>query len=406
MASERPSQERFEFFDPNASIDLMQYDIQVYGHIQPETRQRVYDEEMTYVAEGISRPLHTTFTLREQNGELTYFSEGEWQPYMQLLYNGLRSTEILAAADPRKQFLHDMAVRDLANGYAMQKLKPGDSMSWYSPYRDDIELQYGAAFVEDCGFQPKRRMGFLYRATRQDNGAVVLESHSVDNSSEYAFGAAMQAAANPETDMETMVWAYDMALGRERGVRFSAGRTMTSEEKEENVWHTMQRHGDLAAVYFDDLEQLAYAFLPREQTEREKKRLTIGFWAALKERLDPPRADSASEARVPMQDIPVAAQEAALRAEISAAYQRASSRGDVLVGCGGSMKAFGDLLEDMELEQAFDTVFGKEKEDSGEEDDMGPLVFECTEGHINRRPRGTLLTSCQTRPCRPGSVGC
>jgi hypothetical protein len=208
--------------------------------------------------------------------------------------------------------------------------------------------------------------------------------------------------------METLVWTYDRALERERGSTYRAGREIDGLETEENVWQAIERHQDLVDVYFDDLERLAQAFLPREQTEARKKRLTIGFWAALKERLDPPQLHTGRvyQAEMTRVGISPAEQEAITRAEMNAAYQRASSRGEVLVGCGGSMKASGDVFDDMSLEQAFDSIFGNDGNESTEEDDMGPLVFECTEGHVNRRPRGKLLTTCQTKPCKPGSVGC
>lgn len=46
-----------------------------------------------------------------------------------------------------------------------------------------------------------------------------------------------------------------------------------------------------------------------------------------------------------------------------------------------------------------------ESENSTDEDDYGPLTFECTEGHRNTRPRGKLLSKCGTKGCK-GTVGC
>jgi hypothetical protein len=40
-----------------------------------------------------------------------------------------------------------------------------------------------------------------------------------------------------------------------------------------------------------------------------------------------------------------------------------------------------------------------------EEDEYGPLEFECTEGHTNTRPKGELIDECQHKGCT-GSVGC
>ncbi len=46
------------------------------------------------------------------------------------------------------------------------------------------------------------------------------------------------------------------------------------------------------------------------------------------------------------------------------------------------------------------------QEESGEQDEFGPLVFECSEGHRNERKKGELLTECQNKHCKKGSVGC
>lgn len=48
---------------------------------------------------------------------------------------------------------------------------------------------------------------------------------------------------------------------------------------------------------------------------------------------------------------------------------------------------------------------GKTERKEDEEDMYGPLKFECTEGHTNRRPRGKLIDKCQHKGCT-GSVGC
>jgi hypothetical protein len=54
----------------------------------------------------------------------------------------------------------------------------------------------------------------------------------------------------------------------------------------------------------------------------------------------------------------------------------------------------------------FSRMSNQEAEETGaEEDEFGPLVFECTEGHENRRPKGKLIEQCQTKGCK-GSVGC
>lgn len=40
-----------------------------------------------------------------------------------------------------------------------------------------------------------------------------------------------------------------------------------------------------------------------------------------------------------------------------------------------------------------------------DEDEYGPLEFQCTRGHTNRRPRGKLIAQCRVKSCKD-SVGC
>ncbi len=46
------------------------------------------------------------------------------------------------------------------------------------------------------------------------------------------------------------------------------------------------------------------------------------------------------------------------------------------------------------------------KDDLDDDDDLGPRVFKCTEGHINVRPKGLLLKRCRVTSCKRDSVGC
>jgi hypothetical protein len=45
------------------------------------------------------------------------------------------------------------------------------------------------------------------------------------------------------------------------------------------------------------------------------------------------------------------------------------------------------------------------KANKADEDEYGPLEFQCTKGHTNRRPRGKLITQCRIKSCK-NSVGC
>jgi hypothetical protein len=320
----------------------------MYGRILPETRYRVFDEEMTFIAEGINRPLTTEFVLQEFEGQLVYFDRGEWRPYIGTLIKGLEVANLEVNQDPRKKFLADRAAEDLRNGYAFMRLKPGESMAWYSPYPEQEEKQYGARFINEQGFQPRRKMGFLYHAQKLESGELVLTSQSVDGSDEDAFQEALKNTEN----ITTMRNAYDAAMSYKYHARFYAGRRQ-GENLEENVWSTMQKHKDLFEYYFGELEQLAYASsLSRKELEVAKQKLTYGVWAALKERLNKNVFVSHETSR----QNPGTAMDS-LRHEVEAAYQIVSARGEVLLGCGGSIEGEQSIL-DLSPQAMLNLIFG------------------------------------------------
>ncbi|HMT18444.1 MAG TPA: hypothetical protein PKD15_00240 [Candidatus Saccharibacteria bacterium] len=93
--------------------------------------------------------------------------------------------------------------------------------------------------------------------------------------------------------------------------------------------------------------------------------------------------------------------------------ERGMQAGRTYGGCSGA--GAGKQLRDGREEDIFlgglQDVFGghlskNNQEESGEQDEFGPLVFECSEGHRNERKKGELLTECQNKHCKKGSVGC
>lgn len=85
-------------------------------------------------------------------------------------------------------------------------------------------------------------------------------------------------------------------------------------------------------------------------------------------------------------------------------------------GCSGI--SLSDSTRDMlgdDLNEPYNNMFARlepirdddtDNSEYADEDEYGPLDFECTEGHKNRRERGKLLDECQTKGCKKGSVGC
>jgi hypothetical protein len=411
---EPPTAEKLKSFDLLASVDMLRFDIQRFGEVLPETRQRVYDEELSLMAEGVERASRTSFTLQRQDDELAYFDNGDWRPYTGMLTTGLQVARSEAVADPRRQFLLGWAERDLEMGYKMQGLEPGQQLVWHNGYPFEVEQRYGTKFLQDCGLFPERQMGFIYRAVCEDDGSIRLESQTVDKSDPDALAAVEQTAQqDAESDMETFVRAYDDTLSKKHGAQFYAGRS--NAEMHENAWEEIVRHRDLVSYFLNELEVLAASELSRSELETQVKRHVIGSWKAFKTRLDrkmqplAPEMDSPADMIHPIGHIAFAQERLAM--EVQASFEIARRNGEVKTGCGGSISADDDL-HSIDGRSTFDAIFGTknpeaEENQSNEEDEYGPLEFACTKGCKNKRPRGRLIDECKNKKhgCK-GSVGC
>jgi hypothetical protein len=344
-------EEASKSFDVLASVKLYQHDLENAGYILPETRQRVYDEELSYIAEGINLPNYTEFVLNEHDGDLVYFHEGKWVPYTSTLIKGLETAKVEAATDYRKNFELQRRAEDLQRGYQLQKLQPGERISWYYEFPREQTNLYGEEFMESLGFYPERAMGYLCEAEKTKDGQVILRHQSVDNSDKIAFDEAISAARSGGT-IEDMTMAYDEVLKQKSGIDHYAGRRIDENRPEENAWSAFVKHEDLVKHFLDQIEVIARQELPSWEAEKTKKRLTYGVWARLKERLDEQAIGITSDGPEH------SAYGGSIQSQVESAYASAAARGEVLFGCGGSITGENATLS-ASPKAVFESIFGK-----------------------------------------------
>lgn len=358
----QPTHEKLKSFDVLASVDMLRFDVLSYGEILPETRERVRDEELSYLTEGVERAARTSFVLkRNEQNQLIYFHNGEWRPYVGMLMTGLRTAQEESTKDYRRAFLTERAQQDLQIGYKMAALEPGKSRTWYSAYPDEAARRHGDKFMEETGFSPRRRMGFLYRAEALEDGSILLESQTVDNSDERAFSAAMfESHTDPDASLDTLLEAYDKKLSHLLQRRTYAGRP--EAEPGENAWLELRQHNDLAHYLLQGLEDLAWrSDLSRPVLEDAAKRHRYGVWATLKSRLDNGR-----QARVSEYGYSGMQRAIQLEQEVRRAFTQFVETGQVQSGCGGSIKITQGEAAIMEADASdvFKSIFGsKTKEE-------------------------------------------
>ncbi len=351
--------ENCKSFDMLAVVKLFRFDLETHGRVLPETMNRGLDEELTYIAEGINRPVRTSFNLPQINGEICYFDRGQWRPYMSTLLTGQLIAEREAMHDSRRQFLAERAEQDSQIGYKIVNLKPGETYVWESKFPEKELLLYGEEFVADKGFQVHRKMGFIYRAEKNLDDSLTLESQSVDNCDDDAFEAVADTfRQETSADMETLRAAYDRALGQKYEASFYAGRQILDEVPEQNAWEIIKFHGDLIGHFLKELESLASQITFSEiELERSKKRLTYGMWAALKNRID--AGSLAGFSQNDLDDNQYG--EFYLRREIELAYLQAAGKGEELFGCGGVLKGE-DAILSAKPEDVLESIFGSSEE--------------------------------------------
>lgn len=343
------------WFDVLASIKLFSHDLQNYGRILSETLTRVYDEELTFAAEAINRPIDTEFTLEVRNGEFVYFHKGVWCPYRALLSKGLMAALLAAQKDPRKRFEVERAKSDMDIGMRLFRLAPGEHLCWDSPFPREACRLYDADFVAAQGYDPARRLGFLYDAEKLPSGNVKLTTRSVDGDDEEALAAA-RAAAERGADIDTRRVVYDSAMMEKNGGYYYAGQRIDTKGIPENAWALVKNHSDLFDHYINKLKALAAVYDPnpakRAGFERQKKILMYGTLAAFKRRLD--RLVPAS----PVGGFSIAQ----IEAEKRVAYAAAVAEAQVFFGCGGALSATDaeDAMLEADPTRVRDMIFGKE----------------------------------------------
>lgn len=357
MAEQPKIAETQKSFDVLASVNNLRFDIEQYGAVLFDTRERVRDEELSYIAEAIDRSSRTIFELkRGPDGELVYFNKGEWQPYLHMVSTGLAVARLEAHADPRREFLVQRAQEDLAHAKIMNEFEPGQRHTWFSPYPEAEAAQYGDSFIKDRGFKPDRKMGLLYQAICNADGVITLESQTVDNSNEASFAAVQQALLyDPEADLDVLTRAYDYQLMKQRGGYHFAGRP--GEESYSNIWNQLQGSNDLINYHMSGLERIARLDLPKPQLERITKEHIFKSWSLFASRFEKGTLTSSPDT-APTDATYVANQPQNLEAEAVRQMHIFQSQGRVPNGCGGSISIGGEDIFSADVEDVINALFG------------------------------------------------
>lgn len=364
-----------KYFDELASIHILQDDLRRHGQILPETWQQVANEELTFVAESINAPLKTRFILRQTPDGLV---DERGTRLQSALERGVITAETAVKLDPRKSFNLQRIIHDYHEGVVLEQMMRGETdfntVVSVSPFADEAYVAHRKQFVESLGFNADRKLAFVRIYSKTADDTLDVLTLSVDNSDLLAFQGLLGStgvyvpdgtrsddflahraylsldkpaqAALPQRLLKT----YDQAMQEMYGQEFNAGRPKVEEVE---AWSFIAQQKDLVGHYFSKLERLA-----RTDPDNlyNKRKLTYGFWAALKDRMKELRGGQ----NIPrVYDDPLT-QYAALDRETTHAYNLAASRHEAMIACGGMLTMGQDSdLANVSPENALASIFGE-----------------------------------------------
>lgn len=396
-------------FDVLASLYLLRADIDRYGEVRRETFERVYEQELTYLAEGIDAPLITRFEQHMVGGRLEAI---DGTPLRQMLKNGLETAVKGAKEDSRYAFHAQRAQNDLFELDAVEAMMRGEAnintIISFSPFPHEALEEHGKGLLVTRGYQPDRKLSFLRIYQNAGDGRLQTSTISLDNSNLDGFRdiAAKYGVKIPDNETSDFFGQYLIGLQEERalanleqelivhydtflnsitGLNYYQGRASADRI---NPWDFIESQKDLVGFYFQRLNSMSeHPPVSRVVLERQKIELTYSFWAAMKQRLDRYRRGQLS---VPVSNKDMLGDEQRLQLEIANAGQAAAERHERLVGCGGDMliEASETSLWNARPETALASIMTSETE-----------RLEWKEGYcrINEcptRPRKTEVAQC------------
>lgn len=354
--------------DVLASVRMMQADIHEYGHVTPEVREQVRDEELTYVVEAIDLAHRTDYSLymHPENGLCDVMGRS----LSEMLELGQEAARSKAEKDGR-EYVYKRAVWNHIEGQRLNRMMADNEhnvMVSFSPFPQEAYGKYGKKTLEEDGYQPGRKLGFIYVYTKLSDTELRVTTMSVDNcdldvvkelaeriglSDDIGQGVNSKEASDNfqqyyrQYSLDTeqandlpsrLLSKYDEIHERHFGVPVKAGRAIENEPS--NGLEFANQNMDLVNHYLNKIENLA---LHNNLDIKAKEELTYSFWAAMNDRLKGwKKMANRTESKAPIVNYKstvsaYAINAARLDSEMRTAMVGAMSRQEKPTGCGGSI---------------------------------------------------------------------
>lgn len=259
-----------------------------------DIKSQVWDEETTRFAEILDGPIDTSFDFFiGPDGLQTDMGTNLTAMWL----SAVNALDVERQWDSRLDDIYKLRIIEQQEGNYVEKFAQGllgaDSLITISPYPEDLERKHGMKFLEENGFNPSRKLGFLREYTKIPGG-VRLRTASVDSSNIENWQLVVNAKyGSTDTYKKTedilskrllsnisideLAITYDKSLGNGYVQGIKNG-------KKEETWQYVLSQTDILSYYFTELQKLADSNLPISELLKSKQELTYKICATLENR--------------------------------------------------------------------------------------------------------------------------
>jgi hypothetical protein len=270
-----------------ASVHRLRDSFAKNGEVSDSDWQRVVDEELSLIAEGLSGTVTTSFDFHFADGHVRA-ADGE--SFTSITNNGVKYLQDKAAKDPRFEFAYQRACYEKCEAEYAEKMASGEiaaqTMITISPYPEEAAQKYGDNFLVSLGYQPKRKLS-LIRAIEKTETGIRMHSRTVEDSSLRQWNSVCGGAFSATTS--------DEMLSRQVFFDTAAIDTLNAIEIElcaskgfnkNNTWDFLLSQKEISNYYFEQLLELSKTDLQGEALKAELNTLRYNYWSAIRLRHD------------------------------------------------------------------------------------------------------------------------
>lgn len=280
-----------------SSVSLLRKACQEEDFLAYAIRQQVWDEEATRLAEVLDGPIETSFEFYLKDNGLVSRAGNNLKDLWE-------KSAVVAAEkskfDNRYEQLSRIRAREVDEAQVVESLARGqlatNSILVISPYPEEIAKKFGSTFVNEQGFNSRRKLAFIRQFTKIDGGVQMI-TKSVDNSDNQLWAEIIQNKTGSRASstveilssyinasqfgIDDLINEYDQKLSSKSNCSYSQGRVNSTSQETYNFINSQR---NLLDYNFQQLEKMANSKLSAAELLPLKQKHTYGIMATLEAR--------------------------------------------------------------------------------------------------------------------------